>query len=172
MKVRFTAILKKFAENGDKTGWTYLEVPEAESRRLHPADRKAFKVKGLLDDFAIRQVTLLPVKDAGYMMPVNAAMRKGIGKRQGAKVAVTLEPDADAYQMNEDFMACLADEPRAEAFFSTLAPSHQRYFSKWIDDAKTDETRARRIAQAVNALAAHFEYGPMIRALKEDKERF
>ena len=40
-------------------------------------------------------------------------------------------------------MECLGDEPSADAFFKTLAGSHQRYFSKWIDDAKTVETKTK-----------------------------
>ena len=61
-------------------------------------------------------------------------------------------------------MDCLADEPAAIEFFKTLAGSHQRYFSKWIDSAKTIETKTKRIAWAVTALAKKQGYGEMIRS--------
>ncbi len=73
--------------------------------------------------------------------------------------------------MNIDFIDCLTDLPFAKEFFEQLAPSHQRYFSKWIDDAKTDETRAKRIAASLNALERGMSYGEMIRSLKADREK-
>nr|MBP8244154.1 YdeI/OmpD-associated family protein [Chitinophagaceae bacterium] len=51
----------------------------------------------------------------------------------------------------------------AKAFFESLTGSHQRYFSKWIDSAKTEPTRVKRITMAVNALAKKWGYGEMIR---------
>jgi uncharacterized protein YdeI (YjbR/CyaY-like superfamily) len=69
-------------------------------------------------------------------------------------------------------MQCLHDEPKAWDFFKVLPGSHQRYFSKWIDSAKTEETKANRIAQAVNALAKQLGYPEMLRASKKDKENW
>ncbi|MFM7403765.1 MAG: YdeI/OmpD-associated family protein [Erythrobacter sp.] len=47
----------------------------------------------------------------------------------------------------------LAAVPKAQATFAALAPSHRREYIEWITDAKRDETRARRVAQAVEWLA-------------------
>jgi uncharacterized protein YdeI (YjbR/CyaY-like superfamily) len=66
-------------------------------------------------------------------------------------------------------MDCLADEPGAREFFQTLPGSHKRYFSKWIDDAKTEPTKTKRITLAVNALAKHRGYGEMLRASQGKK---
>ncbi|AWO01163.1 hypothetical protein DLD77_05390 [Chitinophaga alhagiae] len=170
--IKFTAILKKFDSQGEKTGWTYLEVPANLAAKLKPGTKKSFRVKGLLDAYPIHQTSLVPMGEGDYILAVNAAMRKGIGKRQGASVKVQLEEDKVAYQMDTDFMACLLEEPQAQAFFNTLPPSHQRYFSKWIDSAKTEETRAKRIALSINGLAKKMGYGEMIRAQKAAKDKF
>ena len=85
-------------------------------------------------------------------------------------VKVELTEDKSEFIFNNDFLECLRDEPVAFDFFNTLPGSHQRYFSKWIDSAKTEQTKARRIAQAVTALAKGFGYGEMLRSLKKDKE--
>jgi uncharacterized protein YdeI (YjbR/CyaY-like superfamily) len=69
-------------------------------------------------------------------MPVNATMRKAIGKRHGAMVKVQLQADDSAFVFNADFMECLEYEPKAKEHFNSLTGSHQRYFSKWIDSAK------------------------------------
>ena len=96
-------------------------------------------------------------------MPVNATMRKAIGKRHGAMVKVQLQADESAFVFNADFMECLEYEPKAKEHFNSLTGSHQRYFSKWIDSAKTEPTKAKRIAMAVNALARKMGYPEMIR---------
>ncbi|WP_341838405.1 YdeI/OmpD-associated family protein [Chitinophaga pollutisoli] len=166
---RFTAVLKKFADAGDKTGWTYLEIPAEIAAKIKPGMKQSFRVKGHLDKHPIQQTALLPHGDGVFILPVNAGMRKGIGKKQGASVQVELEEDMQAFAMNADFIDCLADLPAAQAFFESLAPSHRRYFSKWIDDAKTEETRARRIAASLNALERRMGYGEMIRSLKAER---
>lgn len=164
--VKFTATLHKFEKQGEKTGWTYFEVPAAIVQKLKPGNKKEFKVKGKLDNYAISRVSLLPMGGGPFIMPVNAAMRKGIGKRHGAMIQVQLEADDSAFVFNKDFMECLDFEPRAKEFFKTLTGSHQRYFSKWIDSAKTEGTKTKRIAMAVNALAKKWGYPEMLRAQK------
>ena len=71
--------------------------------------------------------------------------------------------------MNEEFLECLADEPAALEFFNTLAQGHRRYFSNWIDTAKTNETKTKRIALAITKLKKKMGYGEMIRWNKGKK---
>ena len=53
----------------------------------------------------------------------------------------------------------LADHPAARATFERLAPSHRRRYVHWIHSAKREETRLRRLAEAVERLAAGKELG-------------
>jgi hypothetical protein len=170
--VQFTATMKRFDKQGEKTGWTYIEIPADLAQKLKPGNRKEFKVKGKLDNHIINRVSLLPLGGGGFIMAINAAMRKALGKRHGAMVKVQLAEDKSEFVFNKDFMECLADEPVAIKFFKTLPGSHQRYFSKWIESAKTDQTKAKRIAQAVNALAKKQGYPEMMRSLKKEKEQW
>jgi hypothetical protein len=167
--VRLTVTLHRFEEKGEKTGWTYFEVPADLVQKLKPGNRKEFKVKGKLDNYAIKRVSLIPMGGGLFIMPVNATMRKAIGKRHGAMVKVQLEADDSVFVFNPDFMDCLADEPAAKTFFNSLTGSHQRYFSKWIDSAKTEPTKTKRIAMAVNALVKKWGYSEMIRASQGKK---
>ena len=66
-------------------------------------------------------------------------------------------------------MDCLGDEPKAMKGFEKLSGSEQKYFSNWIDSAKTPETKARRIAQMLDAMRKGYRYGEMIRALKAER---
>jgi hypothetical protein len=102
-----------------------------------------------------------------FIMPINGTMRKGIHKRHGAMLKVQLEADDSPFVFNAAFIDCLDDEPKAKEFFKTLPGSHQRYFSKWIDDAKTEPTKTKRIAMAVTALSKKQGYPEMLRSLQK-----
>ena len=169
--VRFSTVIKQFGKQGEKTGWTYIDVPEKIAQQLKPGIKKTFRIKGKLDDYTFRGIALIPMGGGDFIMALNAGIRKGIGKQKGAKVIACIEADDDfVIQPQPEFLECLADEPRAVAFFHSLAKSHQTYFVKWIDSAKTEGTKVKRIAQSVSALARKMGYGEMIRALKKEKD--
>lgn len=162
--VQFTATIHKFGKKGEKTGWTYFEMPADIVQQLKPGNKKEFKVKGKLDGYAIRRVSVLPMGGGLFIMPLNTVMRRAMGKKQGAILTVQLTEDKSDFVFNKDFMDCLDDEPAAKEFFQSLTGSHQRYFSKWIDSARTEPTKTKRIAMAITALARKRGYPEMIRA--------
>jgi hypothetical protein len=168
--VKFKAILEKFGKKGEKTGWTYIVIRSEITRKLKPGFKRSFKVKGKLDDHAIKGVNLLPMGEGDYIMAINAAMRKGIRKQKGETVVVELEEDKSKDIISPDLMACLEEDKPALKFFQSLTGSHQRYFSKWIESAKTDATKAKRIAMSVNAFQKKMGYPEMLRAAKANKE--
>ncbi len=168
MKISFDAILEKFGDKGEKTGWTYISIPLKVTKKLKPGYKKSFRVKGLLDKYPIKAVALIPMGDGAYIMPINATMRKAIRKREGAKISVGLQIDEEVIPLSATFLECLQDEPAAIKNFNKLPPSHQQYYSKWIESAKTDATKIKRIAMAVNGLARNMNYGSMLREQKEN----
>jgi hypothetical protein len=167
--ITFTAIIQQFEKKGEKTGWSYIDVPAAIAELLKPGVKKSFKVKGKLDAFAIHQVSLLPMGDGNFIMPFNASMRKGTSKKKGAIVKLQLAEDKKEYELNKDLIECLADEPSALEFFNSKSKSYRTYYSKWIEAAKTDATRAKRIAMAVSSLAKKIEFGEMLRIERDKK---
>ena len=52
------------------------------------------------------------------------------------------------------FTAALKKKPQALAAFTAFPPSHKREYVEWIDSARTDETRQRRIATAMEWIAS------------------
>jgi sugar phosphate isomerase/epimerase len=162
--IKFTTTIKKFEKQGEKTGWTYIEILADKARLLKPDNKKSFRVKGKLDDYVLKQAALLPMGNGSFILALNLTMRKAIKKVKGATVIVQMEVDEKLLVLNASFMECLADEPKAIKHFNTLAKSHQAYFSKWIDSAKTEETMTKRIGISVNALLKGWGYGEMIRA--------
>lgn len=158
----FTTILQKFDKQGEKTGWTFIVISSAQAKKLKPNTKVSFRVKGTIDSHAIKQMALIPMGDGDFILPINGPLRKILGKRQGDKVKISMAADNAAFALNAELMACLKDEPAAYARFKTLTGSHQKYFSKWIDAAKTSQTKAKRIVMAVTALSQQKGYPEMI----------
>lgn len=164
--ISFTTTLQRFDKKGEKSGWTFVEINAAQASKLKPKTKVSYRVKGTLDSHPINKVALLPMGNGNFIIPFNAAMRKATGKRAGEKIKVVLEVDERKFTLSPDLMACLNDEPPALAHFKTLPGSHQRYFSKWVDSAKTPSTKAKRILMAVVALSRKLGFAEMLRENK------
>lgn len=168
----FTTVLQKFDQKGEKTGWTYIDIPLDVTEALRPGQKTSFRVKGSLDDFPIALVALIPMGESGeraggFIMPVNASMRRGIRKEAGATVRVNLAVDESPMPLSADLLACLDDDPAAKDHFQTLSRGHQVYFSNWIEEAKTTTTKTKRLTQAIMGLSMGLGFGEMIRYFKK-----
>ena len=140
------------------------------AQKLKPGNKKTFRVKGKLDDHPIKNIALLPAGGGDFIMALNATMRKDIHKRKGSMLKVQLEVDSKSQPLSKELMECLADEPKALAFFNDFVPSHKRYFSNWIESAKTEPTKTKRITQTITALLKGFDFGQMLRSLKQTRD--
>jgi hypothetical protein len=67
-------------------------------------------------------------------------------------VEVELDTEVREVMLPDDFAAALVPFPAARAFFDSRNYSERRWFVLGIEDAKTPETRARRIKKAVERL--------------------
>lgn len=165
--IQFDATIKKFSEKGEKTGWTYIEIPAETAHQLKPGHKKTFRVKGELDNYAFEWAALLPMGSGNFILPLNKAMRQNIKKPVGETLHVQMSEDTRERPLAPELMLCLEDAPAARHYFLSLPRSHQRYFSNWITAAKTDDTKTRRITQAINALGRGLGFGEMIRMHKK-----
>jgi len=169
--LKFEAIIYQFAEQGEKTGWSYITIPQDLALQLKPGNKKSFRVKGFLDHFPISGVALMPWGDGSFIMAINADMRKGIHKSKGAIISVQLESHHDfVVEMPEDLQECFDYEPEGLEFFNSLPRGHRDYFIKWINSAKTEQTRATRIANTINTSVRRMGYPEMMRDLKAKKD--
>jgi uncharacterized protein YdeI (YjbR/CyaY-like superfamily) len=55
-------------------------------------------------------------------------------------------------ELPEFIRAGLESSPKARAYFESLPPSHKRLYLGWILDAKREETRLKRLAEALRDL--------------------
>lgn len=159
--INFSAPIEKFGSKGEKTGWTYVLVPQLIAEQLKPGMRQSFRVKGKLDEVEVEHLALIPMGEGDFIIPLKTDLRRKLRKQKGATLHLSIEADYRPLPMSEDFLACLEDEPMALEQFKKLPGSHQRYYSKWIEEAKTEATKAKRIAQAIKGLSARLDFGDM-----------
>jgi hypothetical protein len=91
-----------------------------------------------------------------FMIPVSSEIRGITGVAGGDEVEVELQLDTAPRELEipEDFAAALEKAPEAKQFFESLSYSNKRRFTWSINDAKTPETRQRRIEKSVENLKA------------------
>ena len=89
-----------------------------------------------------------------YMVGVSAENRALTGVAGGDEVDVTIELDSQprTYEPPDDLAAAMAAKPGATEAFNASAPSKRKEFVRQVNDAKTPETRERRIAKIVAEL--------------------
>ena len=89
-----------------------------------------------------------------FMLPLAAEHRLAAGVSAGDEVEVELDLDTEPREVvvPPDFAEALDADPDARRFFDGLSYSNKRRFVLSIEDAKTVETRQRRIAGAVRRL--------------------
>lgn len=167
--VEFTTIILQFADQGEKTGWTYIEVPADIAQQLLPGSKKSFRVRGMLDGFAVAGMALMPMGGGNFIMALKAEVRKGLRKSAGAMLQAKLEVDTGyKVEIPAELQECFDFEPDASEFFYSLPKSHREYFLKWINDAKTAETRNKRIVNTVNAMLRKWGYNVMIKEMRKE----
>lgn len=145
--MHFRAVL----ELGGKTA-TGVQVPDAVVDRLGVGKRPSVRVT--INSYSYPST--VASMGGRFMLPVSAEVRAHVGVAAGDEVDVEIELDTAPREVSvpPDLRAALAREPEAKRCFETLSYSNKRRIVLSIDDAKTAETRQRRLGKAVTALSA------------------
>lgn len=162
----FKSIIQKFANKGEKTGWTYIDIPPDIIIKLKLKTKKEFRVKGVMDNTGFERLTAYPTGNGNFMIALNNELRKKLGKKEGAQLSVKLEIDNAGALQSQELMDCLAEDKEALKQFLSQPLSHQNYFHNYINTAKTSATKASRIVHSINAMHKKQNFGEMIRSLK------
>lgn len=146
-------------------GWAYIDVPRAIAQQLKPDYKQVYRVRGEIDGHPFSGMALMPKGEGDYILAINGSMRKVLNKGVGDRLFLRLEEDKEfVIEVPEDLEICLLDdETDLMERFMALAKSHRNYFIKYINDAKTEPTRAKRIAMTVEAMSLGMDFGAMIR---------
>lgn len=139
--------LERFAAKG---GWTFAAIPELLQDKTAPFGW--LKVRGSIDGYEIGKTHLMPMGKGRLFLPVKAAIRKQIGKKEGDWVRIVLYEDKTPLAIPPEFADCLSDEPEAEKRFHKLTEGRQKAILELVYTAKRETTRAGRIARIIKAL--------------------
>jgi len=96
----------------------------------------------------------IAVMGGRYLIPVSAQVRRDAGVAGGEEHPVTLELDTSSRDtpVPDDLAAALA-AAGVRAAFDAQSPSRRKEHVRQVESAKADDTRARRVAKVVEALA-------------------
>lgn len=167
--VNFKAEIERFESNGEKTGWSYVFIPEEIAQQIKPNDRRGMRVRGQIDNVAISGKSLIPMGGGDFILALDAKLRKQLRKETGSPVTLSLANDVDfKIEMPEDLEVCLAQEDGLLEHFLSYTKAHQNYFINWLNTAKTEATRTKRLVMIVDAMAKKQDFGLMMRSNRKE----
>ena len=107
------------------------------------------KVKVSVNGYTFRGT--VQVSNGQFMLSFSSDKREASGVKGGDQVEVTLELDTEprTVEVPEDLRAALSARAGAMEAFEGLAYSRRKEFVRQVNEAKAQETRARRIAGIV-----------------------
>lgn len=142
-------LLKKYPGKG---GWTYAEIPE-----IKPSKNMPFgwvQVSGWIDDYKLDKIKLMPMGNGCLFLSVKASIRKAINKKEGDWVHVILERDERDVEIPQEIIDCLTLESKGHyQTFLQLSNSNRKAYIDWIYDAKTEQTKIKRILEMLEKLS-------------------
>jgi hypothetical protein len=91
-----------------------------------------------------------------FLVGLSKEVRNGAGVQAGDDVEVIIELDTAPREVEVPaaLAAGLASDAQGKASFDSMAFTHRKEYARWIAEAKTDETRQRRVQQALEMLRA------------------
>lgn len=89
-----------------------------------------------------------------HMLLIRKDIRTKIGKQAGDRVDISIQEDTEprVVTVAEDFQKAMDAVSGIRAFFGALSYTHQKEYVQWIEGAKREATRARRINKAVEMM--------------------
>jgi hypothetical protein len=89
-----------------------------------------------------------------FLVGLNREVREGAGVEAGDMVDVAVELDAAPrdVEVPAALAAALAADSEVKAAFEGMAFTHRKEYARWVADAKREETRQRRVQQAIEMI--------------------
>jgi hypothetical protein len=115
---------------------------------------KRFPVAATINGYTWR--TSVARMGGEFLVGLNREVREGAGVAAGDDVDVILELDVAPREVEvpEALAEALAADPQAKASFDGMAFTHRKEYARWIAAAKRDDTRQRRVCQALDMIRA------------------
>lgn len=131
-------------------GGAFVEVPFDVEKEF---GSKKPRVKALIEGIPYRG-TLVRMGTDSHLLLVLKSIREQVGKTFGDEINVTVEPDTEerVVELPAELKKAFKTEKDAKAFFDRLSYTHKREYVMWINEAKKEETRQKRISKTIEML--------------------
>lgn len=93
------------------------------------------------------------LKDLPSEKQLKAFIKKAMHIIDEGKHTITRTKTASNYIVPDYITKAIQQNKKAYTFFEASSPRHKKEYATWIDEAKTDATKNKRIAQAIEWLA-------------------
>jgi Bacteriocin-protection, YdeI or OmpD-Associated/Domain of unknown function (DUF1905) len=128
------------------------------------------RMRGEINDHPI-EAAWQPVKGRYYVMLSKSLLKAAelaVGDRATVRFSLV---DQNAVDVPADIQHIIDNNTKFGENWQNLSAGKQRGFMHWIGEAKTTQTRSKRIAQLIDGLNQNPNIGPMelVRAIKEQK---
>jgi hypothetical protein len=116
--------------------------------------KKRFPVVATVNGYTWR--TSVARMGGEFLVGLNREVREEAGVAAGDQVDVVIALDQEPREVEvpSALASALASDPAASAAFSKMSYTHRKEYARWIVEAKRDETRDRRVQQAVEMIRA------------------
>lgn len=113
---------------------------------------KRFPVRATVKGYGWH-TTVTPMRGE-TLLGLNREVRESAGVQAGDTVDLAIELDTAPREVDvpEALASALAADNAAKTAFEALAFTHRKEFARWVTDAKREETRDRRVSQAIQML--------------------
>jgi hypothetical protein len=143
--IRFTSTMQRIGR------WAIVRLPDGASAEL--PSRGQVAVKGVIDRIGFESV-LEPDGRRGHWLKLDDELQQALAVREGDPVTLEVEPTKDWPEPDvpKDFRDALADAPDVSGSWKGITPMARWEWVRWINAAKSPETRSRRVQVGISKL--------------------
>jgi hypothetical protein len=144
-KHKFRAVIEDAGNGG-----AFITIPFDVEKTF---GKKRVKVKATIAGEPYRG-SLVRMGGDCHILGVRQEIREKTGKTFGDEIELEIEEDTERREVSipQDLKQALEDDPEAGDIFSQLSYTHQKEYVQWIEEAKRDLTRQRRVDQTIEML--------------------
>jgi hypothetical protein len=143
---------RKFAAEilSNDTGGMYVIVPFDVEKEY---GKKRVKIIAKIES-ATYKGSLVRMGSPDHILLIRKDIRIKIGKTAGDFVNIEMEEDTEprVVTVPSDLQKLLDENPTENVFFQKLSYTHQKEYVQWIEGAKKEDTRLRRLNKAIEMM--------------------
>ena len=136
----------KFKTTLTKMGAWTMAIATVDTKKIF-ATKGYIRVKGTIDGFPFKGISLMPRKEGSHIMAIKSSIRKAIRKEASNTVELIIERDFDEMEIPVELKEAFEASPEAKKLFDSYTYSNKKYFIDHITEAKSQATKDNRAVE-------------------------